>query len=331
MQEKTRLRILFCGTPVFAVPTLKHLLAQTDLEIIAAVTQPDRPRGRGLQLSLSPVKESALAAGVRVHQPEKIGSPESQKILQQLAPDCAVIIAYGQIIPERLLAIPKHGWINLHASLLPKYRGAAPIQWAIAHGETKTGLTTMRIDAGMDTGEMLLRREVEIGAQETTPELAALMAEAGAPLMVETLRGLATGTIVPKTQNHRDATYAPLLKKEDGRIDWTRRAREIYNRMRAFTPWPGAYTTFRGQTCHLVGEPVSNKLSEPPSHESSSPTGAARSSGTLRVTPAGLLVSCGGATELRVLAVKKEGGKSIEAKEFASGARLTEGERFGET
>jgi methionyl-tRNA formyltransferase len=320
-------RVVFCGTPQFAVPTLKHLLAQPDFQVIAAVTQPDRPRGRGMHVAFSPVKETAVVAGVPVHQPEKIRSSESQELLQRLAPDCIVIIAYGQIIPARLLPIPKHGWINLHASLLPKYRGAAPINWAMVNGETKTGLTTMRIDAGMDTGEMLLQEEIEIGPRETTPELAARMAEVGAPLMAQTLRGIAAGILVPKAQNHSEATYAPMLKKEDGKIDWTRSAHEIYNRMRGFTPWPGAYTTFRGQTCHVLAEPVSNSVNE----ESRSSAGEAAPPGTLRGTPGGLLVSCGGATELRVLSVKKEGGKSVAAREFAHGARLTEGERFGDT
>jgi methionyl-tRNA formyltransferase len=324
-------RIIFCGTPQFAVPTLKHLLAQPDMEIVAAITQPDRPRGRGMQVSFSPVKETAVAAGVPVHQPEKIRSPESQEMLQRLAPDCIVIIAYGQIIPARLLFIPKHGWINLHGSLLPKYRGAAPIHWAIANGETRTGLTTMRIDAGMDTGEMLLRQEVEIGSRETTPELAARLAEVGGPLMLETLRGVTAGTLVGQPQNQAEASYAPLLKKEDGRIDWTCPAQEIYNRMRGFTPWPGAYTTLRGRVCHIVVEPVSNKMAEPRPGESSSSPSAAAPPGTLSLTPAGLLVSCGGATQLRVLSVKQEGGKDIDAVEFVRGARLTEGERFGDT
>ena len=323
------MRVVFCGTPQFAVPTLKHLLAQPDVEIVAAITQPDRPRGRGMHVSFSPVKETAVAAGVPVHQPEKIRSPESQEMLQGLAPDCVVIIAYGQIIPARLLPIPKYGWINLHGSLLPRYRGAAPIHWAIAHGEMRTGLTTMRIDAGMDTGEMLMRQDVEIGAKETTPELAARMAEAGAPLMLETLRGIAGGTLVAQPQNHSEASYAPLLKKEDGRIDWGRRAPEIYNRMRAFTPWPGAYTTLRGRTCHIAAEPVSNEMTETGSGNSSALEGAPP--GTLRVTPAGLLVSCGGATRLRVLSVKQEGGKNVDALEFVHQARLTEEERFGDT
>src|SRR5215469_594678 len=165
------MRLLFCGTPAFAVPTLKHLLARSEFNVLAVISQPDRPRGRGHQLSVSPVKDVALSAHLPVHQPEKIRAPEVQQLLEKLAPDVVVIIAYGQIIPARLLAIPKHAWINLHASLLPKYRGAAPINWPIVKGETRTGLTTMRIDAGMDTGETLLQREMEVSPDETAPEL----------------------------------------------------------------------------------------------------------------------------------------------------------------
>jgi methionyl-tRNA formyltransferase len=326
------MRIVFCGTPQFAVPTLKHLLAQSDLEIVGVITQPDRPKGRGMRVSPSPVKEAALAASVPVHQPDKIRSSESEELLRRYAPDCIVIIAYGQIIPARLLTIPKFGWINLHASLLPKYRGAAPIQWAIANGETQTGLTTMRIDAGMDTGEMLLQREIEIFPKEPAPEVAARMAEIGAPLMAETLRGVRAGTLPAKSQDHAQATYAPLLKKEHGKIDWTRSAHEIYNRMRAFTPWPGAFTTFRDNTVNLVAEPVSNQMGA----ELSLAPGTLRIVKDFWASPekpgkeAALLVGCGGATELRVLSVKREGGKSAEALEFAYGVRLTEGERFGD-
>jgi methionyl-tRNA formyltransferase len=320
------MRIVFCGTPSFAVPTLKHLLAQSDFEIVGVITQPDRPRGRGGEISFSPVKEAALAANITVHQPEKIRAPQVQELLQGLAPDCIVIIAYGQIIPAKLLPIPKLGWINLHVSLLPKYRGAAPINWAIASGETRTGLTTMRIDAGMDTGEMLLRREIEIAAKETAPELSARLSEFGAPLMAETLRGLAAGAIAPKAQNHAEASYAPMLKKEDGRIDWKRPATEIYNRMRGFAPWPGAYTTFRGQSCHLWGEVVSKEGS------TSLPGGAdAAAPGTLFFGKNEFFVWCGDATVLRLRAVKLEGRKQVSAAEFANGARLKSGERFGDT
>jgi methionyl-tRNA formyltransferase len=322
------MKVVCCGTPQFAVPTLKCLLTQPEFEIAAVVTQPDRPSGRGMQVSFSPVKEAALAAGVPVHQPEKIRSPESQELLQRIAPDVIVIIAYGQIIPARLLPIPKFGWINLHASLLPKYRGAAPINWAIVNGETRTGLTTMRIDAGMDTGDMLLQTEMVIDPRETTPELAARMAEAGAPLMVDTLKGVAAGTLAPRPQDHTEATYAPLLKKEDGRIDWSRPATEIYNRMRGLTPWPGAYTTFRERTCHILAEPVSNEQQEP-AFQRSTP-GQSAPPGTIRLSGDGLFVSCGGATELRVLSVKRDAGKKVDALEFAAGTRLTEGERFGD-
>jgi methionyl-tRNA formyltransferase len=324
------MKVVFCGTPQFAVPTLKHLLTQPDFEIAAVITQPDRPSGRGMHVFFSPVKEAALAGGLPVHQPEKIRSPESQEFLQAIAQDVIVIIAYGQIIPARLLPIPKLGWINLHASLLPKYRGAAPINWAIVNGESKSGLTTMRIDAGMDTGEMLLQTEMTIEPRETTPELAARMAEAGAPLTVDTLRGIAAGTLPPRPQNHAEATYAPLLKKEDGLIDWSSPAGEVYNRMRGFMPWPGAYTTFRGRTCQILGEPVSKQMQRAGSPATVSQRMMAPP-GTIRSAGHELFISCGGATELRVLSVKQEGGKKADALGFASGARLTEGERFGNT
>ncbi|HLZ49579.1 MAG TPA: methionyl-tRNA formyltransferase [Candidatus Acidoferrum sp.] len=319
------MRVVFCGTPQFAVPPLKHLLAQADFQVVAVITQPDRPRGRGQEVSFSPIKEAALAAGTAVYQPEKIRAPEVQTLLQSLALDVIVIIAYGQIIPAGLLPIPKLGWINLHASLLPKYRGAAPINWAIANGETKTGVTTMRIDAGMDTGEILLQKEMEIGATETAPELALRMSELGAPLMAQTLRGLAAGSITPRPQNHKLASLAPIFKKEDGRIDWSRSATEIFHRIRGLAPWPGAYTAFRGQTCHIWGEPASKELAgdfrEPDKD---------LIPGMLRAEGSELLVSCGGATSLRVRSVKLEGRKQVSAAEFLHGARLLPGERFGQ-
>ncbi|HEY2351204.1 MAG TPA: methionyl-tRNA formyltransferase [Candidatus Acidoferrum sp.] len=310
------MRIVFCGTPAFAVPTLKALLADPEYTVVAVITQPDRPRGRGQEVSFSPVKETALAAGVPVRQPVKIRAPEAQELLRTFEPDCFVIIAYGQIIPAGLLPIARCGWINLHASLLPKYRGAAPINWAIANGETKTGLTTMRIDAGMDTGDMLLQEEVDISPDETAPHLAARMSEVGATLMMETLHGLPEGTITHKRQNDALATYAPLLKKEDGCIDWNRKAREIFNRMRGFEPWPGTFTTFRGKTCHLWGAPLGQGQSgaEP---------------GSILLEDGDLRVICGDTTVLRVLTVKLEGRHEVSAQEFVNGARLAKEERFG--
>src|SRR5882672_1394374 len=312
------MRIVFCGTPQFAVPTLEYLFAQNDFEIVGVITQPDRPRGRGQEVSFSAVKEAALAAKLPAYQPEKIRAPEAETLLGELAPDYAVIIAFGQIIPARLLPIPKLGWINLHSSLLPKYRGAAPIHWAIVNGETRTGVTTMRIDAGMDTGEMLVQRGIEIDAKETAPELAARMSEIGAPLMAETVRGLAAGTIAPKAQNHAEASYAPILKKEDGRIDWKRPASEIYNRMRGFQPWPGTYSSFRGQSCGLWGELAPEEASD-------------AAPGTILLKKNELLVTCGNTTVLRLLTVKLEGRKQVSAAEFANGARLKSGERFGDS
>jgi methionyl-tRNA formyltransferase len=312
------LRIIFCGTPAFAVPSLRHLIAQSDLRVEAVVTQPDRPRGRGQEIATSPVKDVALAAGVPVFQPEKIKSDEGLDYFKRVAPDVVVIIAYGQIISQRLIDIPRLGWINLHASLLPKYRGAAPINWAIVNGETRTGLTTMQIDAGLDTGPVLLKYETEIGRDETAPELAARLAEVGAPLVAETLRGLDRGTIAAIPQDAAQATLAPPLKKEDGHIDWWLSARTLYNRMRGLQPWPGAFTTFRGKSCHIWGKPLK-------------PVAAGGMPGILLPTREdGLLVICGGSSVLRVEQVQLEGRKRVSAEEFVNGARLVPGERFGD-
>ena len=334
----SRLRVVFCGTPQFAVPSLKKLLSLPEFEILGVFTQPDRPRGRGNEVSFSAVKAEAVAAGVPVHQPEKIRAPEIEQRLRALAPDAIIIIAYGQIIPGRLLPIPRLGWINLHASLLPKYRGAAPIHWTIANGESVTGNTTMRIDAGMDTGEILLQQELAIGPDETAPEVMERLSEAGADLMVETLRGLAAGKLSGRPQDTAQATYAPILKREDGKIDWERRAVEIYNRMRGFTPWPGAYTEFRGQTCHVWGRPFETQ--DKPFGTQGKPFEAqgkrieARSEpeqapGTIRMDGGKLTVMCGAATVMEITHVKLEGRKRIAAGEFANGARLQAGERFG--
>ena len=312
------LRLVFCGTPQFAVPSLKKLLSLPEFQILGVFTQPDRPKGRGQEVSFSPVKEQALTANARIFQPEKMRAPEVEQQLRELAPDVIVIIAYGQIIPARLLPVPRLGWINLHASLLPKYRGAAPIQWAIANGESVTGNTSMRIDAGMDTGDMLLQQELPIGPDETTPELATRLSEAGAGLMIETLRGLQSGILQPRAQDSSEASYAPMLKREDGGVDWSKPALEIYNRMRGFTPWPGAYTGFRGQTCHVWGRPLAKEM-------------CPQKPGTLLQDGGKLMVACGAATVMALTHVKVEGRKQITAAEFAQGARLQIGERFGST
>jgi methionyl-tRNA formyltransferase len=311
------MRIVFCGTPEFAVPSLRRLSAEPGISVEAVITQPDRPRGRGQHVSGSPVKEAALAANLHVYQPETIKSDSAQEFLKRVAPDAVVIIAYGQIIPARLLTLPRLGWINLHASLLPRYRGAAPIHWAIANGETTTGLTTMQIDAGMDTGPTLLQHELEIGPDETSPELAARMSVIGAGLIVVSLLRLDRGEISPLPQDNGQTSYAPILKKEDGRIDWTRTAPQIYNRMRGFAPWPGAYTTFRGQTCHVWGRPES----------SPAPEGRV-APGEIVTSTKDVHVVCGEKTCLRLESVQLEGRKRISAREFANGARLAPAERF---
>ena len=312
------MRIVFCGTPEFAVPSLKHLIADPGFSIEAVLTQPDRPRGRGGRVTSSPVKDVAIEAGLHVYQPEKLKSDSAFDFIKRIAPDAVVIIAFGQIVPQRLIEIPPLGWINLHASLLPKYRGAAPIAWAIAHGEKRTGLTTMQIDAGLDSGPILMQIEMEIGAEETAPELSGRMAQAGAPLVADTLRKLSRGEITPVPQDQSQASFAPILKKEHGRIDWSHNAARIYNRIRGFDPWPGAFTTFRQQLCHLWGRPVET----PPGAPNHVAEGSIFSSGSQ------VLAACGEQTWLRVDFVQLEGRKRLPAREWAHGARLTPSDRF---
>lgn len=311
------LRIVFCGTPEFAVPSLRRLAERPEFSLEAVITQPDRPRGRGQHVSSSPVKEAALEIGLHVYQPETIKSESAQEFLKRVTPDAVVIIAYGQIVPARLLTIPRLGWLNLHASLLPRYRGAAPIHWAIANGGTITGLTTMQIDAGMDTGPTLLRREIGIGPDETAPELAARMSTIGAELIADSLLRFDRGEISPAPQEEKSASYAPILKKEDGRIDWARPAQQIYNRMRGFTPWPGAYTTFRDQTCQLWGRP-----------ETSGAAGTHIEPGRIVPSTKEVYIVCGEGTCLRLEFIQVEGRKKISAREFANGARMGPAERF---
>ena len=309
------LRIVFCGTSDFALPSLRHLAAQPDFQIVGVVTQPDRPRGRGQATASPPVKDAAVAAGLAVYQPQKIKSDEALEYFKRVAPDVVAIIAYGQIIPQHLIEIPRLGWINLHGSLLPKYRGAAPVHRAILNGETRTGLTTMRIDAGLDTGPMLLKYETEIGPDETAPELYARLAEAGAPLLAETLRGIERGTLTPAPQDNSQATFAPPLKKEEGRIDWSLPAQRIYNRIRGLQPWPGTFTSFRGKNCAIWGRPADLAPSQQPP-------------GAIALRGDNVIVACGEGSALRIDSVQLEGRKRITAREFANGARLAPDDRF---
>src|SRR5438477_3516527 len=311
------INLVFCGTPQFAVPTLERL-AESGFAVRLVVAQPDRPKGRGLELVHSPVKQAALRLGLPVYQPEKVKTNEEMKAkLEEGRPDAVIVVGYGRIIPKWMLDLPKHGNINLHASLLPKYRGAAPIQWAIANGESVTGVTTMRIDEGLDTGDILLQRELSISEDATAETLAAKLATIGADLMIETLMGLQTGTIHPQRQDNAQATLAPILKKEDGRIDFSRRAPEIYNRFRGFQPWPGAFTSFRGRGLNvtamkLVSEPFVGVTAK-------------------QLLPRGnqLFAGCGVGSVIELIEVQPEGKKRISAKDFMHGYRLQPEEPLG--
>lgn len=305
------MKIVFAGSPQFAIPTLDALIAAGH-DILAVYTQPDRPAGRERTLQPPPVKRHALHLGLRIEQPERIRREEPRAVLQSLHPDVMVVVGYGQILPAWLLALPRHGCLNLHASLLPAYRGAAPVQWAIANGEAITGNTTMLMDEGMDTGPMLLQWETRIGSDETSPELAARMSVAGAELVIETLDGLASGRITPRPQDDSLATRAPILRKEDGLVDWSWPAAKIYNRLRAFDPWPGIYTTYQGRRLAICAA----HPADPP------PFDAAARAGALRMMGAQLLVTCGGSTSLIVQEVQPEGRKRMSARDFANGAQL---------
>lgn len=308
--------LVFCGTPRFAVPTLEKLV-EAGFRISLVVTQPDKPRGRGLELSPSPVKQRALELGLPVTQPEKIkNNEELRSQLATLEPQAIVVVGYGRIIPQWMIDVPPWGNINLHASLLPKYRGAAPIQWAIAAGETVTGVTTMRIDAGLDTGDILLQREASISPDDTAETLAPRMARIGADLMVETLHGLRQGSIAARPQDNPKASLAPILKKEDGVIDFRRSASEICNRLRGFQPWPGAFTNFRGKNLHVwAARPVSDGSTAP---------------GEIIVVDDRLLAGCGGDAALELLEVQPEGKKRMAARDFVHGYHPQTGEKLGE-
>jgi methionyl-tRNA formyltransferase len=308
------MRLAFLGTPSFAVPTLERLVERGH-QVLAAVTQPDRPKGRGQALAPPPVKEAALRLGVPVYQPERIKRPESVAYLRSLAPDAMVVVGYGQIIPQSIIDIPPLGILNVHASLLPQYRGAGPIQWAIVNGETTTGVTILQIDAGLDTGPMLLKAETEIGSDETAPELGRRLSVIGADLLVEALDALAAGRIVATPQDNSRATYAPILKKEDGRIDWRRSAAQIHNQVRGMQPWPGADSVFRGSALHIWrARPTDGGATHPP--------GTA-----VRTQP--LLVACGEGS-LELVEVQMEGRKRMSASDFVNGQRLVENEVIGE-
>jgi methionyl-tRNA formyltransferase len=315
-------KLVFCGTPQFAVPTLQALIAAGH-EIALVVSQPDRPVGRSQQLTPPPVKETARAAGLEVTQPEKIkNNAEFRARLEAIAPDAIVVVAYGRIIPPWMLSLPRLGCINLHASLLPKYRGAAPIQWAVAMGETVTGNTTMLLEEGLDTGPILLQQEIPIAPGQTAAELFEVLSKAGAPLVVKTLAGLDDRTITPRRQDDSGATLAPILTRDDGRMDFEKyTARELWNRWRGFQPWPGAFSFLNGRKLIFTG-----LLEATPPYPNDLSVGKP---GELHFATNWLFLTCAQGTLLEVLEVQPEGKRSMKAAEFWRGARLDSGVRLG--
>lgn len=310
------MRIVFMGTPQAAVPTLRQCLADGH-EVVAVWTQPDRPAGRGHRVAFSPVKEFALENGLTVHQPARLKNDEAASLFVSHDADVAVVVAYGRILPDTFLQTPRRGCINVHFSLLPLYRGAAPANWAIVNGETETGVTTMFIEPSLDTGPILLQRRTAIGESETAPELMERLSEIGALLLGETLSRL--HELTPRPQRDRDATFAPILKKEDGLIDWSMSAIEIERCIRGFQPWPNAYTSFnsRGLTIWRA-QAVSSVLEGVPGE-------------VMTAHGDDLIVCCGRATALRLIEVQPESRKRIGAREFISGARVKVDDRFGNT
>jgi len=305
--------LVFCGTPGFAVPTLDRLV-ESGFHVRLVVTQPDRPKGRGLELVSSPIKQSALQLGLPILQPETIKSNvDFRSRLSDLNPDAIIVVGYGRIIPQWMLALPPLGNINLHASLLPKYRGAAPIQWAIARGENVTGVTTMKIDAGLDTGDILLQQEIPIAPDDTAETLSPKLAALGADLTVATLGSLRGATIQPRKQDNSQATLAPILQKEDGRIDFSRTATEIVNRLRGFQPWPGAYSQFRGKNLQIRHATAFDQVVPP---------------AELRVDGTHLFVGCGEGTAIEIVELQLEGKKRTSAADFVRGYRPQSGERL---
>ena len=306
--------IVFFGTPDFAVPALNVLLEGPD-RVVTVVTQPDRGKGRGQRVIPSPVKKVALAHGLPSHQPDRVKDPSFQEEVKKLQPDLFVVVAYGQILPKSLLDVPKRGAINVHASLLPKYRGAAPISWALLKGEKVTGITTMMMDAGMDTGDILLQSEIPIGEGETFETLHDRLAELGAQLLKETIAGLKSEKITPVSQDHSGATYAPLIKKEDGRIDWSKDAEEIDRQVRAFNPWPGAYTQWEDRLLKVFGGEAQK--------------GALQGeNGSVNWVGTDVLEVKTGKGCYRIREVQLEGGKRLSARDFLQGHRVQVGTVF---
>lgn len=308
------MKIVFMGTPQAAVPTLERLI-EDGHDVVAVYTQPDRPSGRGNKIVFSPVKEFAIRRAIPVYQPTKVKTVEAAEDFRSLDADIAVVVAYGRILPEAFLTAFPNGAVNVHFSMLPAYRGAAPVNWAIVNGETKTGATTMRMDIGLDTGDILLQRETEIGGHETSVELMDRLAVMGAELCSETLRNLKH--IDARAQDHSVATFAPIMKKSDGQIDWTMSALDITNRIRGFQPFPSAFTFLNEKRFTIWRTEAADG-------------GFGAGPGTILAGGAGeLLVSCGSGTVISLLEIQFEGKRRVHAKEFLNSGQLRPGMVFG--
>ncbi len=310
------MRLVFMGTSPFAVSSLEALVsAGHDIE--AVFTQPDRPRGRGQRTQPPPVKETALALGLNILQPAKLKDPSVRSLLEAARPDLITVVAYGKIIPRWLIDLPPHGIVNVHGSVLPRYRGAAPVNWAIIRGETQTGVCTMQIDEGLDTGPVYLCDETQIGGQETAPEVSERLAKIGGRLLVRTLEGIATGDLRPRPQDEAAATLAPRLAKEDGFIRWEEAALAIHNKVRGFAPWPAVLVRFRDRPCRILEtRPEAGECKESP------PGCIVPDSGRLRVR-------CGDGGLLEILRLQPESRKAVSGVEFSNGVHLRPDERFG--
>jgi len=311
------MKLVFCGTPEFAVPSLQALV-DAGHEVALVLTQPDRPAGRKMELQVPAVKQRAVSLGLRMEQPEKIkNNAELRERLQRIQPDAIVVVAYGRIIPQWMLDLPRFGNINVHGSLLPKYRGAAPIQWAVANGETETGVTTMRLDAGLDTGDILLMDRISIGPHTTSAELYPQLAQIGAPLLLRTLEGLADGSITPQKQDDAEASLAPILTRDDGRLRLEEQTAQIvFNRWRGFHPWPGSWTTFRGKRF------IINLMQALYKAEHMLP-------GVLAVVDGQLRVGAAKDTAIALSEVQMEGKPKMDGAAFARDFQLKAGERLG--
>ena len=309
------LRIIFMGTPELAAASLAALLRAPAFHMLAAVTQPDRPKGRDLKLQASPVKQLALAAGLPVLQPEKLRDDKLIAELRALTPDLIAVAAFGQILPKALLELPRYGCLNVQTSLLPKYRGAAPIQWAILNGDAETGVTIIKMDAGLDTGDILTQRSTPIRDEDNAATLHDRLAQLGAELLVQTIPDYVAGQVLPQPQDAAHASHVGKIKKEDGRVDWSQPARAIWNRIRAFTPWPGAFA-------FLPGQPHPQLLKIWQAEIAPGPSAAGV---VLSADKNGIVIGCG-QDALRVTSLQREGGRRMSAVEFLAGHPLKAGQ-----